>query len=397
MNQKVKHITGYRIVLWGNTVLGYQCRVKVGSSLIRTLMINMLNITVVFWGTHNFKLGIYLSLEVNMELRKECSSVSSMGESEASSINETFVLSELEKKKLEKIIGEHQPVDSEDGAEIMYSYLETWSKFPERIKKKLLEFKFKGSNNSYLLLKNLPLKPNLCATPSKKHNVVSKERDFAVLLQSVISVSLGYLYNFKDKITSGLVDDVFPIKQDSKKQVGTNSVFLEWHVEDGFHEMKADYVSLFCLRDDEKVQTYLMPARHLNLKESDQKQLSKFDYLIWEDLTFINDGELQSSKVRVLDGTSDPEIIYDPAYMEACSSESKSAMAAVRDSILENCLSLSLEQGDLLIFDNRRVVHSRNAYEPKFNGEDRWLLRTLIVESWWKAKNKKVNSTLFVN
>ncbi|MBE0369958.1 TauD/TfdA family dioxygenase [Pseudoalteromonas aurantia] len=332
-----------------------------------------------------------------MELRKECSSIINMSDSDTLSTSVVLVLSELEKKKIEKIIGEHQSVESDDGAEIMYSYLETWTKFPERIKKKLLEFKFKGNTNSYLLLKNLPLQAGLCPTPPKKHDVISRERDFAALLQSVISVSLGYLYNFKDKITSGLVDDVFPIKQDSNKQVGTNSVFLEWHVEDGFHEMKADYVSLLCLREDHKVQTYLMPARHLNLSDSDERQLSKFDYLIWEDLTFINDGELQSSKVQVLDGTSDPEIIYDPAYMEACSNESKDAMAAVKESIVKNCISLSLAEGDLLIFDNRRVVHSRNAYEPKFNGEDRWLLRTLIVESWWKAKNKKVSSTLFVN
>ncbi|MEI5640037.1 MULTISPECIES: TauD/TfdA family dioxygenase [unclassified Pseudoalteromonas] len=309
----------------------------------------------------------------------------------------TLTLLDEEKEQIERLVKQHHAEKSTDGADITFSYLETWSKFPSRVKKKLLEFKFKGGEYSYLLIQNLPLQEGLRDTPLTKREIKGKERDFAALLQSIISVSLGYVYNFKDKITSGLVDDIYPIKKDSCKQVGTNSVFLEWHIEDGFHETKADYVTLLCLRDDPEVKTYLMPANHLELTGKERKQLSLSDYLIWEDITFVNDGDLRSTRVRVLDGTKDPEIVYDPAYMEACSDASAQALAAVKKSIDKGHLTLTLAEGEMLIFDNRRVVHSRNAYNPKFDGKDRWLLRTLVVESWWKAKNKKVDSTLFVS
>ncbi|KJZ03808.1 TauD/TfdA family dioxygenase [Pseudoalteromonas piscicida] len=332
-----------------------------------------------------------------MELLKELSPAEYQQEAKPDCGGLILTLLDDEKEKIEQLVRQHNAVNSKDGADITFNYLETWNKFPRRVKRKLLEFKFKGGDHSYLLIKNLPLLQGLRDTPLAKNEIKGKQRDYAALLQSIISVSLGYVYNFKDKITTGLVDDIYPIKKDSNKQVGTNSVFLEWHVEDGFHETKADFVTLLCLRDDPEVKTYLMPANHLSLSDAERAQLSQLDYLIWEDLTFNNEGDLRSTKVKVLDGTEDPEIIYDPAYMEACSSASAEAFSSLKDSIVKGCLTLTLAEGEMLVFDNRRVVHSRNAYSPRFDGKDRWLLRTLVVESWWKAKNKKVESTLYVS
>jgi hypothetical protein len=34
--------------------------------------------------------------------------------------------------------------------------------------------------------------------------------------------------------------------------------------------------------------------------------------------------------------------------------------------------------GDLVIVDNRRAVHSRSEFEPRWDGKDRWLQRTYV-------------------
>ena len=39
-----------------------------------------------------------------------------------------------------------------------------------------------------------------------------------------------------------------------------------------------------------------------------------------------------------------------------------------------------LEAGDLLVVDNRRAVHGRSEFRARFDGTDRWLQRTFVVD-----------------
>ena len=39
----------------------------------------------------------------------------------------------------------------------------------------------------------------------------------------------------------------------------------------------------------------------------------------------------------------------------------------------------ALEPGDLLMVDNRRAVHARTAFRPRYDGQDRWLQRVYAV------------------
>ena len=43
------------------------------------------------------------------------------------------------------------------------------------------------------------------------------------------------------------------------------------------------------------------------------------------------------------------------------------------------CTGVHLESGDLLIIDNRRAAHGRSAFEPRYDGCDRWLKRAYLV------------------
>ena len=39
-----------------------------------------------------------------------------------------------------------------------------------------------------------------------------------------------------------------------------------------------------------------------------------------------------------------------------------------------------LDAGDLLVIDNRRAVHGRSKFRARFDGTDRWLQRTFVVD-----------------
>ena len=62
------------------------------------------------------------------------------------------------------------------------------------------------------------------------------------------------------------------------------------------------------------------------------------------------------------------------------------ALEHLRLCIGQSKQKIQLEPGDLLVFDNRRSAHARSAYTPRFDGSDRWLLRALVLESYWKAR-----------
>ncbi|MDN3487084.1 TauD/TfdA family dioxygenase [Pseudoalteromonas sp. APC 3224] len=269
-------------------------------------------------------------------------------------------------------------------------YFSCWKLFPtlpQTLLAKLFELK-KGNKTNHLLIKGLPLPSDILATPSSKGTEHDESTLFARKLLSILVSGLGYIYNFEGKKHFDYIDDVFPLFKDRNQQLGSNKCFLEWHVEDGFHDAKADFVALLCLREDPQAKTYLFEAKNIDLDKSLEEELQKKQFLIKKDTTFSNASEnVEENQVcSVLNGGVDKEIVFDPPFTACLTESAQKAFTELQKSISRNKKTVVLEKGDLLIFDNRRVVHARSNYQPKYDGNDRWLLRCLLLESTWKAR-----------
>ncbi len=48
--------------------------------------------------------------------------------------------------------------------------------------------------------------------------------------------------------------------------------------------------------------------------------------------------------------------------------------------------AVALRPGDLLVLDNRRAVHARTAFTPRFDGTDRWLQRVYGFSDLWACR-----------
>ena len=268
-------------------------------------------------------------------------------------------------------------------------YHDCWraaGRLPARLTRALFDFRL-GRHAGYLLVKGLPLPHHVPPTPAARGRTWSLATLHARKTMCVALSALGHVYNFAGKKHPDYIDDVFPIYNDRHEQVGTNQCFLEWHVEDGFHPAKADLVSLYCLRGDRAAKTYLCHARDLHLAPEHRRQLEQPNFLIRVDPTFVADSQQEQAQAcAVLSAGHDPEIVYDPAYMTATTPAAEAALAHLRECIEQAHRAIALESGDLVVFDNRRSVHARSAYSPRFDGSDRWLLRGLVLESYWKAR-----------
>jgi hypothetical protein len=281
--------------------------------------------------------------------------------------------------------GVKQEYGDEDFQQFLYRCWRTGGALPEYLSKSL--FDFRRGRSGVLLIKGLQLPQPVPPTPSRRGATWGQATLQARKMMCIMLSQLGHIYNFSAKKDFDYIDDVFPIYSDRNAQLGTNRSFLEWHVEDGFHPAKADLVALYCLRGDAKAQTFICEARDLELAPHFRDELTKPNFLIRIDPTFkIGGNAVPEYRCAVLTPGDDPEVVYDPAYMVGVTSEAQAALKHVREHVDRAHKAITLEQGDLLVFDNRRVMHARSAYDPAYDGTDRWLLRALLLESYWKAR-----------
>lgn len=280
--------------------------------------------------------------------------------------------------------GVKQEYGDEDFHQFFYLCWRSGGALPTRLSKALFDFRLSCSS---MLIRGLQLPALVPPTPSHRGATWGPATLQARKMMCILLSQLGHIYNFSAKKDFDYIDDVFPIYFDRNAQLGTNRCFLEWHVEDGFHPAKADLVALYCLRGDPNAQTYICEARDLNLAPHFRAELTKPNFLIRVDPTFkVGGSAVPEYRCAVLTPGEDPEVVYDPAYMVGVTPEAQAALEHFRKCVDSAHQAITLEQGDLLVFDNRRVMHARSAYDPAYDGTDRWLLRSLLLESYWKAR-----------
>lgn len=84
----------------------------------------------------------------------------------------------------------------------------------------------------------------------------------------------------------------------------------------------------------------------------------------------------------VLTGSGDHiHMRYDPLYMDkaALDTEELEAVAELEALAESAVFDLVLSPGEIAFIDNYRCAHGRKAYQPRYDGTDRWLKRTQIL------------------
>jgi L-asparagine oxygenase len=197
---------------------------------------------------------------------------------------------------------------------------------------------------------------------------------------------LGEPFNYKGNYGGRLVQNLVPVRTMEFTQTGrSSSVLLDWHVEDGFREDRCDYVGLICLRGDSAAASQYTQAKDLQLPPPLAATLREPRFHTWAAPADDLPDDLPKRCVAVLTGpVAAPEIVYDThhiAPIDDADTEAAAALRALHTRLDEVHLSHVMSPGDLLIFDNKRVVHSRTPFTARFDGTDRWLMRTMVCGS----------------
>jgi len=249
-----------------------------------------------------------------------------------------------------------------------------------RILKKLIDFKRNGSETGFLLFnlgetvnENIVWRPEFLISPIISHFVS------AILLSSISD-----LVAYEAESGGKLFQEIIPVPHMSKAQTSLGSnVELEIHTEQAFSDLRPDILSLTCIRGDPSAITYIFSVDHIlaNFNSEECELLRKPLWKTGVDLSFklhgkefIN-GDVRGPMPILYGSSSDPFLRFDQDLMFGLNEEAQRILKKIIDVYHRKKTPHILKPGEIIFVDNRRALHGRSPFFPKYDGNDRFLIR----------------------
>ena len=255
-----------------------------------------------------------------------------------------------------------------------------------------------------MLLSNMPVTDNLdnlietprilSARPNKGNHISeSLLLGLANLLSSAPRVARD---NESGDITQEALSQIAPV--DKKSDLGAGSkIAYKMHTEAAGAVNPPDFFGLLALRGDKNAKTVYMTTDEI-VKNLDDKTI---DDLRRKEFRFNpkhGKGELVGSVLRKnKHGRYEIRLNLASGRTDALTDRAKTALNKLDNFVSHhpNVPSITLKQGDLAVFDNRSLLHGRDAFEistPK--GQERWLQRGYFGST---TENFDVNMDAFLD
>jgi len=288
---------------------------------------------------------------------------------------------------------------------------------PEEIKQKLFTFAEKGSSSGCLIIKCMDMDTNVdvdienkIMTPDTNCQKIGEQTTLAKI-QGVLISLISEMIAYEAEGYGCLFQDIVPIKEMEKKQTSVGSqIELEIHTEQAFSTLRPDILSLACIRGDISAFTYILPLQYVlqQLSEEETNMLWKPLWKIGIDLSFkLNltkstsesfiDGEIRGP-IPILSGDKkDPHFVFDQDLMIGMTPESEKIIQKIVDIYHQYRISHNLVSGEIIFIDNRRAVHGRSPFVPRYDGHDRFLIRCFSVFDYEKSKYARHNNNRVIS
>jgi len=223
----------------------------------------------------------------------------------------------------------------------------------------------------------LPLTPPSPTAPTAKDHV----SEFTLL---TVARRLGQPVGYLPEHGGDLIQNLVPVQANADRQVSTSSkVQLMFHTEAAFHPHRPKYLMLLCLRGDANAITTLSSIFEVlpRLPERVVETLFQPRFRTAVDESYLHGrSNVLGAPMPVLSGERDrPTMVFDADLMVGTDQEADDALRALSAVVEQHHTGLALEAGDLLVVDNNVAVHGRSPYQPRFDGYDRWLQRSMAV------------------
>lgn len=269
---------------------------------------------------------------------------------------------------------------------------------PQRIKAALLDFAKKGTETGFLLIKNIsfdniapglpyPMSMSLPKTPDNNNSKIG-ETTLVAYIQSILLNVVAEMISYEAEGYGRLFQDVVPVKKMENEQtsVGSNTE-LEIHTEQAFSKLRPDILSLACIRGDPLAQTYVLPVKYIleNINDNEREMLRLPLWKTGVDLSFkLNGNDFIQGDIRgpfpIISGDDvDPKLLFDQDLMFGVNEYADNLIKKIIEIYYKHRIQHNLQSGEIILIDNNRAVHGRSPFYPKYDGDDRFLIRCFAV------------------
>lgn len=200
--------------------------------------------------------------------------------------------------------------------------------------------------------------------------------------------SFGTPISYAQEQAGRLIQNMVPVHKTESAQISTSSKSeLYLHTETAFHPYKPSHVLLLCMRGDSSAATTFALVDEIIEKlshyEIEQLQIPQFSTSL--DESFRSKGEsdfnMTTSILRKIEHSDSWEMTFDWQLMKGLNSEASKILESMRKAVSSSVRDIVLEDRDLLVIDNKKVVHGRKSFQARYDGTDRWLKRLLVIDT----------------
>ncbi len=259
---------------------------------------------------------------------------------------------------------------------------------PATLLKALRRFARLGSESGIFVVQNLPVGDVPTTPPDNTAHVGESLKPARV--QAILNHTIGFMIGYEAEGEGRLFQDMVPKKAAAATQTSLSSkVELELHTEQAFSDLKPDWISLACAREQIGAKTYVLPVGVI-LEVLTAAEIDLLKQPLWitgVDESFrVGGHDFVKGDVRgpmpILQGDDgDLEIVLDQDLMRGTTDEATTLMEKLYEIYRTHRLEHTLKRGELLLVDNRRAVHGRSPFKPRFDGTDRFVIRSFVVKN----------------
>ncbi|MCD9189238.1 MAG: TauD/TfdA family dioxygenase [Pyrinomonadaceae bacterium] len=305
----------------------------------------------------------------------------------------TITLTTEEQRELTKLTSSISGDPYSDFESFYQNILKLQAKIPQRIRREIEHIK-NLKRGGAVIIKRLPLGNDLPPTPDQPFAKITlhdlRSEIYLVLLATLIAEP----FSFREWDAGHLVHNKYPIKSHREVQFGSNAVEFLVHTETPFREFSPDYIALLCLRGDPtgRANTKVCDIEKIISELSDdEREILKKPYFAFETdnpAVQIN-GKSYTLPMPIITSRNGEDVFEYVHDLVAISEESQEVLDKLKGKVASSITSVFLEGGDLIIIDNSHMVHGRSAYEPNYDGTDRWLQRLLLTSRLYRNKTNE--------
>lgn len=281
------------------------------------------------------------------------------------------------------------------------SYLK-WKYLPNDLVKRIYSFSKNSNELGVLHIKSIPLFEEIPETPCNSLDYPQQKMKFhSELWLSMVAENIGRIVAYSQEKNGNIFQNLVPVKKNEKLLSSESSDFLlDYHTEIVFHPYMPDFLLLLCLRADheELAQTFCTSTKMIidSLSSNQQELLWQPLFKTGVDYSFgsVNGEQGNGRIVPILYGNKDdPFIFYDSELMVGLTNEANDILEYLKELTAKIKVPITLKKGDLLIIDNRRAIHGRSPFTARYDGYDRWVMRSCVTSCLAdSAKYRKIGS-----